>query len=157
MDEFRKMRRFKQEISKEECDEILKTEMRGVLAVSGENGYPYTVPLNFVYKDEKVYFHSASDGHKTGALEKDCKVSFCVMKNINKDEQGFWFVRSVVIFGRIQKIEDMDVKTAVLTEIGHKYNLTEEMIQDELKRNGKRVCVMELTVDHMTGKQTHEK
>ena len=43
---FRKMRRFKQELSAEKCAEILQTEPRGVLAVLGDGGYPYTVPLD---------------------------------------------------------------------------------------------------------------
>lgn len=49
---FRQMRRFKQQVSQEKCIEILKSEPRGVLAVLGDDGYPYTIPLDFFY-DEK--------------------------------------------------------------------------------------------------------
>ena len=49
---FRKMRRFKQEISQEECIRVLKEQPRGVLSIIGEDGYPYGVPLDHWY-DEK--------------------------------------------------------------------------------------------------------
>ena len=65
---FRKMRRFKQQLSEEECLEILKTAKRGVLAVLGDEGYPYAVPLDFVYEDGKIYFHCAKEGHKLDAI-----------------------------------------------------------------------------------------
>ena len=51
---FRKMRRFKQQISEEKCVEILTREPRGVMAFAGDDGYPYAIPLNFVYDDGKL-------------------------------------------------------------------------------------------------------
>ena len=51
---FRKMRRFKQQISDEKCVEILTNEPRGVLALYGENGYPYALPLDHLYDDGKL-------------------------------------------------------------------------------------------------------
>ena len=80
---FRKMRRTKQEITKYECEEVLKQEPRGVLAVAGNEGYPYAFPMNHVYMDGKLYFHCAKEGHKIDALGENNKVSFCVM------DQGF--------------------------------------------------------------------
>ena len=67
---FREMRRFKQQLSEEECRHILKTEKRGVLAVNGDGGYPYTIPINYIYEEEsgKIYFHGAKEGHKIDAL-----------------------------------------------------------------------------------------
>ena len=55
---FRKMRRFKQELSKEECIEVLKNEPRGVLSVLGDDCYPYGIPMNHWYneKDGKSIF-----------------------------------------------------------------------------------------------------
>jgi uncharacterized protein len=67
---FRKMRRSKQELTKEECIEILKKEPRGVLSVQGEEGYPYGMPMTHWYneKDGKIYFHGAKSGHKIDAI-----------------------------------------------------------------------------------------
>lgn len=77
---FRKMRRFKQELSKEECMEILKNEPRGVLSVLGDDGYPYGMPVTHWYneKNGKIYFHGAKSGHKIDAIKNCDKVSFCV-------------------------------------------------------------------------------
>lgn len=70
---FRKMRRFKQQISNEECVEILKNEKRGVLSVIGDNGYPYGIPLNHYYdeKTNSIFFHGAKEGHKIDAIKKN--------------------------------------------------------------------------------------
>jgi len=75
---FRKMRRFKQELSKEECMEILKNEPRGVLSVLGDDGYPYGMPVTHWYneKNGKIYFHGAKSGHKIDAIKNCDKVSF---------------------------------------------------------------------------------
>ena len=65
---FRPMRRFKQQMTNEECIALLRKAPRGVLAVLGDGGYPYTVPLDFVYDDGKIYFHCAKEGHKLDAI-----------------------------------------------------------------------------------------
>ena len=100
---FRKMRRFKQQVPEENCIEILKREPRGVLAVLGDDGYPYTVPLDFYYDegDGKIYFHGAKEGHKLDAIAKCDKVSFCVMdQGFKKDGDWALNITSVVVFGR---------------------------------------------------------
>ena len=63
---FRKMRRFKQQITDEECRKILAEEGRGVLSLFGEDGYPYGIPMNYFYDEDenKIYFHCAKEGHK---------------------------------------------------------------------------------------------
>ena len=80
---FREMRRKKQELSKEECIDILQTAKTAVLGVVGDNGYPYTVPINFVYANDKIYFHGAKNGHKIDAINKCNKVSLCI---VDKDD-----------------------------------------------------------------------
>ena len=49
---FRKMLRFKQQLSDEECIYILKNQLRGVLSVHGDDGYPYGLPINYYYCEE---------------------------------------------------------------------------------------------------------
>ena len=99
---FRKMRRFKQQISEEKCVEILTREPRGVMAFAGDDGYPYAIPLNFVYDGGKLYFHCAPEGHKLDAIRRCDKVSFCVMdKGYRKDGDWALNINSVVVFGRI--------------------------------------------------------
>ena len=98
---FREMRRKKQELSKEECIEILQTAKTAVLGVVGDNSYPYTVPINFVYADDKIYFHGAKSGHKIDAINKCNKVSLCVVdKDDIVEEELTTYFKSVILFGK---------------------------------------------------------
>ena len=67
---FRKMCRFKQEMPAVECRELLKTQVRGVLSLLGDDGYPYGLPIDYWYNeaDGKLYFHGAKEGHKIDAI-----------------------------------------------------------------------------------------
>ena len=77
--EFRKMRRSRQQLTKSECDAILSKTTSGTLALLGDNGYPYAVPISYVYADGRLYFHSAKMGHKVDAIRRYDKASFCVI------------------------------------------------------------------------------
>ena len=76
---FRAMRRKRQQLSREEAEAILERGTSGVLAVAGDNGYPYAVPLSYVYQDGKLWFHCAKSGHKLDAVRREEKASFCVI------------------------------------------------------------------------------
>ena len=75
---FREMRQKKQELSRQEIADILHKGTSGVLALLGDNDYPYAVPISYVYDDGKIYFHSAKSGHKIDAIQRTEKASFCV-------------------------------------------------------------------------------
>ncbi|MBR3367429.1 MAG: pyridoxamine 5'-phosphate oxidase family protein [Lachnospiraceae bacterium] len=151
------MRRFKQALPYEECEEILRGEPRGVLSVLGENGYPYGFPMDFVYEDGKLYFHCAKVGHKLDALRACDRVSFCVMDQGYRKE-GDWAlnIRSVIIFGRIRFIEDPEETIERVRHLGLKYYPTRESVEEEIRQAGARVQILELTIDHMTGKLVNE-
>ena len=106
---FRQMRRFKQQISDDECRNVLKNGPRGVLAAMGDDGYPYAIPLNHWYSEEdnKLYFHCAKEGKKLDSISKCERVSFCVMDEGFRNE-GEWAlnIRSVVVFGKMRIVED---------------------------------------------------
>ena len=110
---FREMRRFKQQISTEECIRVLKEQPRGVLSMLGDEGYPYGIPLNHWYSEEDghLYFHCAKTGHKIDAITNYDKVSYCVYDEGYRKE-GEWAlnINSVVIFGRMKIVEDEDKK-----------------------------------------------
>ena len=76
---FREMRRKRQQLSPAECEEILRRGTSGVLAAEGDGGYPYAVPLSYIYEDGRLYFHCAKAGHKLDAVRRNKKVSFCVI------------------------------------------------------------------------------
>ena len=68
MAEFREMRRKRQQLSEEESIGILQRATSGTLALLGDNGYPYAIPISYVYSDGNLYFHSALSGHKVDAI-----------------------------------------------------------------------------------------
>ena len=156
---FRPMRRIKQQISDEECIRILREEKRGVLSMHGEDGYPYGIPMDHWYNEEdgKLYFHGAKTGHKTDAITKDNRVSYCIY-DAGYRREGEWAlnIRSVVVFGRIRPVTD-EAKAAVICEnLCRKFTDDEEYIRKELTNAMSRVQCLELTIDHMTGKLVNE-
>ncbi|MGN1024705.1 MAG: pyridoxamine 5'-phosphate oxidase family protein [Lachnospiraceae bacterium] len=153
---FRPMRRFRQQLEDSECEEILKKEPRGVLSVHGEDGYPYGMPVNFLYEDGKLYFHGAKQGHKIDALKKDNRVSFCVYDKGYREEGKLGLnIKSVIIFGRIQPVEDPAKREEMTRKIGLKYDPA-DFVEEEVKRTASSVQILELTIDHMTGKLVNE-
>lgn len=159
---FRKMRRFKQQISPEECAEVLRNAKRGVLSVMGEDGYPYGMPISHWYNEEdgKIYFHGARSGHKIDALKACDKVSFCVMDEGYREE-GDWAlnIRSVIIFGRIRCFdytEEPEKVREICIGLSAKFTDDPNYADDEIAKVGKNVLCLELTPDHMTGKLVNE-
>ena len=156
---FREMRRFKQQISTEECIRVLKEQPRGVLSMLGDEGYPYGIPLNHWYSEEDghLYFHCAKTGHKIDAITNYDKVSYCVYDEGYRKE-GEWALNidSVVIFGRMKIVEDEDKKRDICINICRKFTDDEEYLQRELKNAFPRVCCLELIPEHMTGKLVNE-
>ncbi|MCR5791937.1 MAG: pyridoxamine 5'-phosphate oxidase family protein [Lachnospiraceae bacterium] len=156
---FREMRRFKQQISTEECIRILKEQPRGVLSMIGDQGFPYGIPLDHWY-DEKsghIYFHCAKDGHKMDAIQKCNKVGYCVYdKGYRKTGEWALNINSVVIFGKINIVEDEAKKREICIEISKKFTDDEAYIAKEMESAFGRVCCLELVVEHMTGKLVNE-
>ena len=157
---FRPMRRKQKQITEGETKQLLRTERRGVLAVNGDDGYPYAIPVNYIYDEEweKIYFHGAKAGHKVDALKKNDKVCFTVYGN-ERLEEGDWapYLQSAVIFGRCHLPEDADLTDAKVREVARKYYPDEEEIQKEMEKSGKAVQLYEITIEHMSGKQIQEK
>ena len=155
---FRPMRRKKQLLPEAETIAMLRSCTSGVLAVQGDDGYPYAVPLSFAYEEGKLYFHSAVAGHKLDALGHGEKASFCVIAadDIVPEEFTTHF-RSAIVFGRARVVTDDVEKRHALLVLAEKYS------PDYLDRAGaeidgdwKRVSVIELAVEHMTGKASLE-
>ena len=151
---FRKMRRFKQQISDEECIRVLKEQPRGVLSMLGDDGYPYGIPLNHLYmEDGHIYFHGAKEGHKIDAISGCDKVSYCVYDQGYRKE-GEWAlnINSVVVFGRIRIVEDEEKKKEICIKLLRKFSDDEAYIEHEMKNAFPRVNCLELIPEHMTGK-----
>jgi nitroimidazol reductase NimA-like FMN-containing flavoprotein (pyridoxamine 5'-phosphate oxidase superfamily) len=155
------MRRFKQQISEEECIRILSSEKRGVLSMMGEDGYPYGIPLNHWYnpEDGKLYFHGAKTGHKIDAIKANDKVSYCVYDQDFRKE-GDWAlnIRSVVVFCRARIVDDSEdeLKRKIAVCLCRKFTSDEAYLQKELTNAMPRAAFLELTIEHMTGKLVNE-
>jgi len=156
---FRKMRRLGQMLSQEECEEILTSEPRGVLALLGDYDYPYALPMSHVYVDGKIYFHGAMTGHKNDAVKKYDKASYCVIDGgvRNPDDDWSYIFKSVIVFGRIRTLSDDDEKAEKLTHLGDKFFPTHEETVSEIEKLLHRTEVFELTIEHMSGKRVEEK
>jgi len=149
------MRRHRQQLSQDECVEILTNEPRGVLALLGDDDYPYAIPMSHVYVDGKIYFHGAMTGHKNDAVKKHDKASYCVMDKGVKTDWWYTF-RSVIVFGRIRTLTDRDEKIDKLTHIGDKFFPTHDETVSEINKLLDRTEVFEITIEHMTGKVVEE-
>lgn len=155
---FRRMRRHKQELKKQDCIDILTNEPRGVLALLGDKNYPYALPMSHVYINGKIYFHGAQTGHKKDAVEKCNKASYCVIEKGVKNEGEWWYTfRSVIVFGRIRTLSGKNEKIEKLRKLGNKFFPTQEETENEIKRLIDKTEVFELTIEHMSGKITVEK
>ena len=154
---FRPMRRSRQQLSGEECSRILREEKRGVLALAGDGGYPYAVPMNFVFDGEAVYFHSAPEGHRTDALSRCDKVSFCVVDRGEKPADDWaYYVNSVIVFGRLCAVSGEE-KARGLRLLGQKYFPCAEDVEEEMQKHADRCLCLKLTVEHISGKHVHER
>ena len=156
---FRKMRRSRQELSPQECAAILERGSSGVLALCGDDGYPYAVPISYVYCGGRIYFHCARSGHKLDAIARSDKASFCVIDCDDVlPEKYTTRYRSVIVFGRVRVIEDAAAKRAAIERLARKYAPEDsaEGRSRAIERDWDEMCMLEMSVEHMTGKQGKE-
>ncbi len=156
---FRPMRRAKQQLPPAEAEAILAGGTSGVLAVLGDDGYPYAVPLSYVYADGKIYFHCAKSGHKLDAVRREAKASFCVVAQdqVVPAEYTTYF-RSVIAFGRVRVLTEPREVRAAIEKLARRYAPEDtaarraELIEKELPL----LCMLEFSVEHLTGKEAKE-
>lgn len=157
---FRKSRRKNKEISMDETKKILREARIGVLAVSGDEGYPYAVPVNYYYDEEehKIFFHGARVGHKSDALKTSDKVCFTVFGTEEVREISWApYVKSAVVFGRCHSMEDASRAEIRLRQFAMKYYPNEELVSEEIAVSGKAVQMYEIEIEHMSGKEIQER
>ncbi len=157
--EFRPLIRKRKELPLEECLEILRHEKRGVLSVIGDGGYPYGTPMNHFYNDGdgKLYFHCGRVGHRLDSLRRSEKVSFCCTE-AGTPIPGSWAleVRSVIVFGRIEIVDDPQLVCDVASRLSRKFTDDESFIRKEIERSGRATLLLVLTPEHICGKKVSE-
>ena len=151
---FRAMRRSERQLSEAETITILQRCSSGVLAVNGEDGRPYAVPLSYAYADGKIYFHSALEGHKIDAIQKDGRISFCVIAADEVIAEAFANnFRSAIVFGTARILTEPGEKHRVLELLLAKYSPEHiEAGKAYIERAWDQVCAVEIAIEHMTGK-----
>lgn len=157
---FRAIRRKKNEIDIDAAKALLLSSRRGVLAVNGDDGYPYAIPINYVYDADagKIYFHGAKAGHKVDSLRACDKVCFTVYGNETvKEEAWAPFMQSVVVFGRCRLVEPGERAIALLKKLAMKYYPDEQLADKEIARAGKAAQMFEIEIEHLSGKEVQEK
>ena len=159
--EFRAMRRKTQELDQESTAEILVRGTSGVLAVAGDDGYPYAVPLSYAYDSaqSRIVFHSAKTGHKIDALLREPKASFCVIDQDVVEPQKFTtFFRSAIAFGRVRIIEDEAEKHNTVRFSNRHYApaVPQEAEDKEIDAFWNTLLMFELRIEHLTGKEAIE-
>lgn len=154
---FREMRRFKQLLSTEETVAVLNRGSNGVLACLGDEDYPYAVPVNYVYYNGKIYYHSAKAGHKVDAVTKHPKVSFTVVdKDTIVSAEYTSYFRSVIAFGKARVVEGPEWREAFMALV-EKYSGD----QPEAAKNKEvdactHALIYAIDIEHLTGKEARE-
>ena len=156
---FRPIRKKKNEISAEAAKELLRSSRRGVLAVNGDDGYPYAIPINFLYDEETqtIIFHGAKAGHKVDSLKASDKICFTVFGNEQvKDVPWAPYLQSAGVFGRCRLIENQEENIRLVKKFAEKYYPDEKTIDEEVAVSGRAVQMFVIEIEHLSGKQIQE-
>lgn len=156
---FREMRRKRQQLTEAECVELLRGNTSGVLAVFGDDGYPYAVPLSYVYDNGTLYFHCAKSGHKLDAIKACDKVSFCVIdQDLVVPREYTTYFRSVITFGRAHIMTQEDEIRTAIDKLAIKYypDDSKENRDSAIEQEYKAMCMVKLQIEHMSGKEAIE-
>ena len=157
---FRKIRKVKNELSPEMTREILAKAPRGVLALHGDDGYPYGLPLNYVYDEENqaLYFHGTKTGYKIDCIDKDPKACFTAMLEEGVSEDGWSTnVSSVIAYGLVEEIEDPDFARDAMIKLAGKYYPNKELIDENMEASFKNTKMLAFHITYMTGKKVNER
>ncbi len=154
---FREMRRNKQLLNHIDTEKVLYRATNGVLACIGDMDYPYAVPMSFIYHMGRIYFHSAKQGHKIDAIQKNSKVSFAVIDEdtIVSAEYTSYF-RSVIAFGRA-RIAEGEEHIEALRALVEKYSADQPVeAKEKAALDCQQTYLIALDIEHMTGKEAIE-
>ena len=156
---FRPMRRSAQALGVDACREVLSRGTSGVLALLGDGGWPYAVPMSYAFDGEKLYFHCAREGHKLDAIRREARASFCV---VDRDEvvpeEYTTYFRSVIAFGRVRVVEDEAQKRAAIELLARRYfpQDSAENRRRAIEREWAGLCMLEMDIEHLSGKEAVE-
>lgn len=155
---FRELRRKKQLLSEQETLRVLKEGKTGIVGVLGDDGYPYTVPINYVSLENKIYFHSAKKGHKVDAIAKEPKVSMTVVEKDDVVSREFTtYFRSIQLFGKAYVVEDEAERNVAFRALCEKFSGADMDRYDEImSKEAAAAAIVRIDIEHITGKESME-
>ena len=151
------MRRQGQILPDNEVFDIISRCTHGVLALSGDDGYPYALPISYAYFDGRIVFHSALDGHKIDAIKTSEKASFCIVSEDDVVPLEYTTrYRSVIAFGRVRIIEDDNLRHEYIKAIAEKYAPMDssDHMEAEIIKSWRGFCIIEMEIEHVSGKES---
>ncbi|MDD8049652.1 MAG: pyridoxamine 5'-phosphate oxidase family protein [Thomasclavelia sp.] len=153
------MRRFKQQLSNEECLNILSKQPRGILSLIDKE-YPYSIPINYYFDrtNNKIYFHVALEGHKLDIIKENNKACLTILDEGYKEANDWaYYFNSIVVLGDLSIVKDQELFVRELTNIGKKYIPTLEESLKAVSKHKDKVLILEMSIKQITGKHVHEK
>lgn len=155
---FRELRRKKQLLSEQETLRVLEEGKTGIVGVLGDDGYSYTVPINYVSLEDKIYFHSAKKGHKVDAIAKEPKVSMTVVEKDDVVSREFTtYFRSIQLFGKAYVVEDEAERNVAFRALCEKFSGADMDRYDEImSKEAAAAAIVRIDIEHITGKESME-
>lgn len=152
----REVRHANQKLSEKDTWDILRNSFYGILSTVSEDGTPYGIPMNHVLSENKLYFHSSTEGHKLDNILLNPNVCFTTVGE-TKMLPKFYTAqfKSVIAFGKIRKLEKPDEITKAVYLLCEK-NMPEHMehVNKVITAHLSRLCALEMTIDYITGKES---
>ncbi len=136
----------------EESVALLNRGREGILGTLGDHGYPYTVVVNYVYFQDKIYFHCAKEGHKIDNINNYNKVSFSVYDKVEiVGEQLNTHYQSILVFGKAKVIP---ATLEILLAIIHKYSDLElDKATKYIEKEIMDTAIVEIEIEYLSGKK----
>ncbi len=137
---------------------ILNSCHVGRLGTVGSDGYPMIKPLNFVYHEGKVYFHTAKEGEKINDIKRDSRVCFEVdlpiacVKGIESPCKSEYLYRSVIIKGSARIVENAEERIFALQCLMKKYQ-PEGGYADFPREKLAITGIVRIDIEEMVGKE----
>ena len=153
---FRELRRKKQLLSEQETLRVLEEGKTGIVGVLGDDGYPYTVPINYVSLENKIYFHSAKKGHKVDAIAKEPKVSMTVVEKDDVVSREFTtYFRSIQLFGKAYVVEDEAERNVAFRALCEKFSGADmDRYEEIMSKEAAAAAIVRIDIEHITGKES---
>ncbi len=157
---FEEVRKKHRALSRDEALRILSETRRGVLSLVRDDGYPYGVPINHYFDPEamKIYFHGDLRGSRISCAEREQRASYCAFQE-RKTEEKHWYktFESVIVFGKLSFISERERKAEIVRKLTRGFTEDMKQFEEEIERGIGRTSVIEMSIEHITGKFIEEK